>query len=443
LQNHYSNIISSINYLALLLQQRLDIFFGRSEAAFTYHDPELINDGSEFYKRLSQSDLSTEEKIIFLIAFVPHIQPNFFDNIIQQYLPQGGDFGEIGGVKGSNQRNMLPTGETVQFILAGSDIENRLQIQQYISGKSVLIKESILELEKVKDGEPFMSGRIILSDDYIVQLLTDKEPDIKFSTDFPAKKITTQMNWDDAVLNAATLSQVNEIGIWLNHNKTLLLDDTLKRKIKPGFKVLFYGPPGTGKTLTASLLGKQHNKDVYRIDLSQIVSKYIGETEKNLEKVFAKAENRNWILFFDEADALFGKRTNVQNAHDRYANQEVSYLLQRVEDYPGLLILASNFKNNIDAAFVRRFNAMIYFPLPSAAERYLIWQKTFPSKFQAEPSLDIKMLAEKYELTGAAILSVVHYAALKAAANGDSDIKGKYVLEGIRKEFRKEDKSVN
>lgn len=443
MQTHYSNIIYTINYLAVLLQQRLDIFFGRSEAAFTYHKPELINDESAFYNLLSRTDISTEEKIIFLIAFVPHIQPNFFDNIIQQYLPQGGDFAEIGGVKGSNQRSMLPTGETAQFILAGSYIENRLQVQQYLSGESRLLKDNILQLEKVKEGEPFMSGRIILSEDYLVELLTNKKPEIKFSSDFPAKKITTKMTWEDAVLNSATLTQINEIDVWVEHNKTMMEDDILKRKVKPGFKALFYGPSGTGKTLTATLLGKQHNKDVYRIDLSQIVSKYIGETEKNLEKVFIKAEQKNWILFFDEADALFGKRTNVQNAHDRYANQEVSYLLQRVEDYPGLLILASNFKNNIDTAFVRRFNAMIYFPPPNAAERYLIWQKTLPASFQLESLPDLKMLAEKYELTGASISNAVHYAALYAAANKDSYIRNKYILEGIKKEFRKEDKYVN
>ncbi|WP_315817961.1 ATP-binding protein [Paraflavitalea speifideaquila] len=121
-------------------------------------------------------------------------------------------------------------------------------------------------------------------------------------------------------------------------------------------------------------------KDVYRIDLSQVVSKYIGETEKNLEKVFNKAEHRDWILFFDEADALFSKRSNVQNAHDKYANQEVSYLLQRVEDFPGLIILASNFKNNIDAGFIRRFNSMIHFPMPGPAERLDIWKKSLPQK---------------------------------------------------------------
>ena len=220
-----------------------------------------------------------------------------------------------------------------------------------------------------------MSGRIILNEDYLLPLLTNKETEIKFGSDFPAKKISTKMNWDDAVLNDATLNQINDIMIWMQYNEKLLEDEVMKRKIKPGYRVLFYGPSGTGKTLTATLLGNHLKKDVYRIDLSQVVSKYIGETEKNLEKVFSKAEHKNWILFFDEADALFGKRTNVQNSHDRYANQEVSYLLQRIEDYPGLLILASNFKNNIDSAFMRRFHTTVYFPMPDNKERLSALEK--------------------------------------------------------------------
>src|SRR4030095_7939978 len=143
-------------------------------------------------------------------------------------------------------------------------------------------------------------------------------------------------------------------------------------------RILFIGAPGTGKKIAASLIGQQLSKEVYKIDLSMVVSKYIGETEKNLELLFARAEDKGWILFFDEADALFGKRTNVRDAHDKYANQEVSYLLQRIEDYNGLIILATNMKNNIDDAFMRRFNSILKFPFPDANERYLIWKKSFP-----------------------------------------------------------------
>ncbi len=208
---------------------------------------------------------------------------------------------------------------------------------------------------------------------------------------------------------------------WLEHGRTLESDPVLAKKIKKGYRVLFYGPPGTGKTLTASLLGSQFNKDVYRIDLSQVVSKYIGETEKNMEKVFSQAENKDWILFFDEADALFGKRSNVSSAHDKYANQEVSYLLQRVEDYAGLIILASNFKNNIDQAFIRRFNGIVHFPMPDAEERLSIWQKNLPASIPVNSEVQLKSYAHKYELSGSAISNVMQYAALCALSNGKSD----------------------
>lgn len=297
-------------------------------------------------------------------------------------------------------------------------------------------------MEKVKEGEPLMSGKLILNEEFLIPYLTNKEFELRFGSEFPAKKISTKMNWDDAVLNEATLNQINDITIWMQYNGKLLEDEVMQRKIKPGYRVLFYGPSGTGKTLTATLLGNQLHKDVYRIDLSQVVSKYIGETEKNLEKVFSKAEHKNWILFFDEADALFGKRTNVQNSHDRYANQEVSYLLQRIEDYPGLLILASNFKNNIDSAFMRRFHTTVYFPVPDNKERLLLWQKSMPALMKTEPGLNMADIANKYEITGAAILNVMHYAILKTMAANDTHIRYRDILEGIRRELRKAEKTM-
>jgi AAA+ superfamily predicted ATPase len=384
---------------------------------------------------------SIPEKTVIILAFIPNWDPSFYDDIIKQSLPNGGDFPEFGGVRGTNHRGLLPTGETAQFILAGHDIDKRLEVQ-YLLTEGKLAKENILLLEPVKEGEPIMSGRIILSQEWLDKLLFGIEHSPSYSNDFPAKKITTQMNWEDAVLNDVTANQINDIIIWMEHNQKLMQDEVMKRKIKPGYRVLFYGPSGTGKTLTATLLGNQLNKDVYRIDLSQVVSKYIGETEKNLEKVFTKAENKNWILFFDEADALFGKRTNVQNSHDRYANQEVSYLLQRIEDYPGLLILASNFKNNIDSAFVRRFHTTVYFPIPDTKERYMLWEKSMPSIIKTEPLLNLNELANKYEITGAAILNVMHYAMLKAIAINDEYIRQRDILEGIRRELRKAEKTM-
>jgi len=173
------------------------------------------------------------------------------------------------------------------------------------------------------------------------------------------------------------------------------------------------------------------------------VSKYIGETEKNLENLFAKAETKNWILFFDEADALFGKRTGVRDAHDKYANQEVSYLLQRVEDFDGLVILATNMKNNIDDAFIRRFNSIIRFPLPDENDRAVIWRKSFPHNIAFNNNVDVPEAVKKFELTGGNIINVVQYSCLKSLEEQSNEIFLNHVLNGIKREMHKEGKPFN
>jgi SpoVK/Ycf46/Vps4 family AAA+-type ATPase len=211
---------------------------------------------------------------------------------------------------------------------------------------------------------------------------------------------------------------------------------------EPGFTSLFYGPPGTGKTFSACLLGKHCGCAVYKIDLSMIVSKYIGETEKNLAKIFDLAEHRQWMLFFDEADALFGKRTKVDDSHDRYANQEISFLLQRLEEFSGVVILASNLKANIDEAFLRRFQSVIYFPIPKATERLRIWNHAFSTKAVLDDTVDLSRVAEKYELSGGTIMNVVRYSSLKALSRSETRIRLEDLEDGIRKELLKEGRMV-
>lgn len=439
------NIIQSLSFLRELVDNRLSAFMSKDDSQRSFRIPDLniepaMRPLSHF---LLQNPHNLEEFTILMLALVPHLQPNFLDVIVQKYLPEGGDFAEIGGVKGENHRGMLPTGETALFILAGNNISERIRISQYFSSEHPFQKKDILRLGSVKEGEPQMSGKIVLSQEYVDLLTVGKVSAPAFSQDFPAKKITTEMSWDDLVLRQQTYSQISDIKMWLEYHQLLEKDPIIQRKLKPGYRVLFYGSSGTGKTLTASLLGKHFRKDVYLVDLSQVVSKYIGETEKNLEKVFFKAENKDWILFFDEADALFGKRSNVSSAHDKYANQEVSYLLQRVEDYQGLIILASNFKNNIDQAFVRRFNSIIHFPYPDAKERLAIWEKNAPESIPFENKLNLKSFADKYELTGSGITNIMQYASLRAVSkNGKSMIDHEDIMLGIRREFLKEDKIV-
>lgn len=385
----------------------------------------------------------TEIDILLLgLALAPHLKPDFLSSVIAEYLPNGGELPEFGGMKTKNHRGILPTGETAQFLIAGNDLDSRISFYDYLHNQSLLYHKRIIKIESVPNGEPKLSGLLILEDEYIEKFITGKILKPQLSSIFPAQLIETQLDWDDLVLNSVTLNQIKEIETWLKFNDILLHEWNMKAKIKPGFRVMFYGAPGTGKTLTASLLGKYTQRDVYRIDLSMVISKYIGETEKNLSSLFDKATDKDWILFFDEADAVFGKRTNVRDAHDKYANQEVSYLLQRIENHPGLVILASNFKTNIDTAFTRRFQSIIEFEVPSSSERLKLWQNNLPKGIKIAEDVNLNELSKKYDITGANIVNIIQYACLKTLEGKNKSINLNHLLQGIKKEYAKEGKMM-
>ena len=248
--------------------------------------------------------------------------------------------------------------------------------------------------------------------------------------------ITTDVTEEDFSLEGNLRPQ--SLDEYIGQQKT---KDTLKIYIEAAKQrhdsldhVLFYGPPGTGKTLAATLLGKKNEMDVYRIDLSMIVSKYIGETEKNLAKVFDLAENRNWILFFDEADALFGKRTSTNTSNDRHANQEVAYLLQRIEDFPGMVILATNLRSNIDEAFSRRFQSVVYFPMPTEEQRAELWRNMLPGKWLGKDAEELITMAAETELSGGAITNVVRRCALRMIQSKKKLLDKVMLKEALQKE---------
>jgi len=397
-------------------------------------------------KFIMDNNLSDKEAALLLIGIIPHIQPDLFDRAIDRKVEGTGDFPGIGGVRGKNCRFFLPTGETALFLIAGDDFDKRLEVQQLFGAEHLFWEKKIIWLEDMQNGEPSMHGRLIMSPDYIDLLTYGIHKSPQFSISFPAKKIAPSKppnapGFDRLVIPDELNEQINELKSWLKYNEQLMNKFGMRDKLKQGYRTLFYGPPGTGKTFTAQILGNDLNKEVFKIDLSMIVSKYIGETEKNLELLFARAEDKGWILFFDEADALFGKRTNVRDAHDKYANQEVSYLLQRIEDYDGLVILATNMKNNIDDAFIRRFNSILKFPFPDASQRAMIWKKAFPQNaifkekadsgdkkdnigtIENENTIDIPEKVKKYEMSGGSIINVVHYAGIKAVEKLNNKIK--------------------
>jgi hypothetical protein len=261
-----------------------------------------------------------------------------------------------------------------------------------------------------------------------------------------AVAVSPHYTWDDLVLPADRQQQLRSVAARIANRAIVQREWGFgEKQIRGrGVAVLFAGPPGTGKTMAAEILAGALSLDLFQIDLSTVVSKYIGETEKQLGTIFAEAEQGQCILFFDECDAIFGKRTEVKDAHDRYANTEINYLLQRMEQYDGIVILATNFQKNIDEAFLRRLQDSIDFPFPDEAAREQIWRRQFPSLAPVDPQLDYAALAGQFKLAGGNIRNAATYAAYRAAEQGGRNavIGMPHVLEGVRREFQKQGKLV-
>jgi SpoVK/Ycf46/Vps4 family AAA+-type ATPase len=258
-----------------------------------------------------------------------------------------------------------------------------------------------------------------------------------------ARKIMPKYSWDDIVLPADRLEQLREICNHVKYRDRVYGEWGFDQKLSlgKGLSVLFAGPSGTGKTMAAEIIAGALGLELYKIDLSTVVSKYIGETEKNLSRIFVEAETSNAILFFDEADALFGKRSEVKDSHDRYANIEIGYLLQRMEEYEGVVILATNFRKNMDEAFVRRLQFTVEFPFPNASDRRRIWEGIWPDDTPRDPALDIDFMARRFEITGGNIRNIALAAAFLAADDGNV-VTMNHLLHGTKREFQKMGKVV-
>ena len=432
-----------LNWLEDVIRYRFNSYFDKPSKYNSIHEieaPNLNLDNSKYASFINGNSLNQASRLALIIALTPHIRPQVLDSFFVKNSDFDRGFTEFGGVKGESHGGFIPTGETFIYLYAGLDIELRLAAQNVFDGSHEFHKHKVLSLGKTRDYEPHLSGSLNVNPDYIDKFTIGEVKKPTFSSSFPATLVETDITWDDLILDQKSRDSVSHMLSWIEHNQVILNDWNMKSKIKPGYRALFHGPPGTGKTLTASLMGKSTGKDVYKIDISMISSKWIGETEKNLANIFDTAETKDWILFFDEADSIFGKRTSSGGNNEKQSNQEISYLLQRTEEYPGIVILASNLLGNIDDAFIRRFQSMIYFKMPSWPERLKLWINAFNGEVTLESKVDLKEIAKKYELAGGAIVNVLKYCAIKAVQRNSKVVLNNDLLSGIKYELLKEGK---
>jgi SpoVK/Ycf46/Vps4 family AAA+-type ATPase len=258
-----------------------------------------------------------------------------------------------------------------------------------------------------------------------------------------AQKVEPHYGWKDIVLPLDQIRQLREIISYVRY-RPLVYDDwgfDRKLSLSKGVNILFVGGPGTGKTMAADIIAGELELDLYKIDLSMVVSKYIGETEKNLSKIFKEAATSNSILFFDEADAIFGKRSEVRDSHDRYANIEIAYLLQKMEEYVGIVVLATNMRQSLDDAFVRRMHVTLEFPFPEEEYRRRIWEVTFPREAPRSEAVDLDFMARQFKVAGGNIRNIILSAAFLAAGDGQV-ISMEHLIRATKREFQKMGKLV-
>ena len=440
-------IESELSWLSTVIATRIALYFehnqgieGLPESIELAQPAEL--DGAEgiYPETIRQYGFGTAERLLLILALAPHVRPQVLDVLCTRNTHIDRVYCEFGGVTLEGHHGFWPSFETASFLLGGQDIEQRFTLKKMLVADdrpSALQQSQVLDLSVLDQQASLFNAPLRLSDEFLSLVTLGRHHRPQFNHNFPAKLLTTPLGWEDLVLPVEVMHQVEEIRTWIEHHHTLLNDWQLAGKIQPGFRSLFYGPPGTGKTLTASLLGKVTGLPVYRVDLAMVVSKYIGETEKNLAKVFDQAEKNDWILFFDEADALFGKRSETNSSNDRHANQEVAFLLQRIENFPGVVLLATNLKSNIDSAFARRFQSMVKFAMPGAKEREQLWRQAFANSERVAADICFKSIAREYELAGGAIINVLRHSSLMAMRKGSEQVALQDLQQGIRRELLK------
>jgi AAA+ superfamily predicted ATPase len=440
--DHLTALQYELDWLGEVLSQRIATYFAPADADVTrpcvteLPQPPALQRESAWTALVQRHGLILEERLLIALALAPHLKPQLLEPLLFKNSV-GRRFPELGGHVSEDE--VEPTGETLAFLLGGSHLTSWARAATIAHAEHRLFREDVLRLGSPRGGLTHaMKAPVRLAPGLLDRLVLAVASTAQVELDFPAQPLQTGLQWQDLILHRGTLQQLSEVLTFVRHGERLMRDWAMADRLRPGHRALFFGPPGTGKTLSAALLGKITGRDVFRIDLSLVVSKYIGETEKNLARVFDRAEARQWILFFDEADALFGRRTEANDVAARYANQETAYLLQRIETFRGIAILASNLRENMDDAFMRRFESVVYFPMPSADERLQLWKRGLPPKAELSADVDLAELARNHELSGGGIMNVIRHVALTVIADGERAITRDDLRDGVRRELAKE-----
>lgn len=432
IQNSNHNKNSSLNLISDLefLQSRLTAIKADGVQAF---NPQIPEGEGEYEKFVREKKLNHAERLLVLLALIPHIDAEVYEVLID--ARNSFHFFEVPG-----QRQLLPSGRTFIKLYAGSSIILKLEAQRYLNTDHILFKQGVLQLGAVAQGAVPESGPLNIGPAYKDMFLFNHQGSPRFSDEFPAQLLETTLEWNDLIVSEFVAQGLEEIcnGAELKVNPQS--EPVLARHERPGYRALFHGPSGTGKTEAVALIGRRLGRKVYRVNLSSVMSKYVGQTIKNLESLFNTSEHRGWILFFDEGDALFGKRTTGEHSEESSAqhnNRDVAFLLQRIERFTGIIFVATNLSKNIDDAFSRRFEVAINFGALPAQLYEKVWLNNLPKQFTLDPNIDFKYLHSNYPFTPGSIINVIKRLWKRMSLRGETHVKQAELIVLMKDELNK------
>lgn len=409
---NHNSLNEEMKWLQSLIEKRCKELFLEEDIElngdYEIPEPPKSDDQSPYSITINTHQLTVLDRIILALGIASAHYPSILKTFVQIEESSNAFAIEAGGEYDKISRSFKPTFQTALFLLAGKDLSLWSQYGAQLINGSVLLKNDLIYN---RSSTEFIHGKIELDTAYLNYFLSGQKPQLDHGSYFPGRLYKSDLTMEDIILEDTVRDQIKPIGHYIKALENGFFK-TDEHSFKPGFIALFYGAPGTGKTMLAGILANAYGIDMYHVDLSQVVSKYIGETEKNLEVLFNRLQGKNCMLFFDEADALFGKRSDVKDAHDRYANQEVSYLLQRIEKFDGLTILASNFENNMDDAFKRRIAVSVNVIRPTETTRKALWEHYLPKNIAFESNDLLQHLTKEYTYTGANIRNIMKNVAM-------------------------------
>ncbi len=407
-----------------------------------------VNPEHPYASFLQRHQTDSGERLFIALGLARALQPALFNDFIRLYshLDLQKEFGGL--LKADAGEDFIPTIQTFLFLWAGCDFKAKQEAILRFHPKHWLFIQGILKASfsskslgdnSYQEEGDWIKYQIQIPHPYLRYFLGGEAPRLDEEPNFPASLSETSLSFEDVVLPESTRQELQDLIKYLRNRDRLFAIKGVSDRVRPSYVAIFSGMPGTGKTITAKTIGKSLGLPVYIVNLARVVSKYIGETEKNLEKIFDRFDKQNCILFFDEADALFGKRTEVKEAKDRYANQEVAYLLQKVENFQGLVILATNVydvQNTFDQAFQRRIRRTIQFPFPNEAERRILWEKALPQAFTYKTGL-LPQLAKNYQVNGASINNIISDVLIEAVDRQTTSISLEMLEPCLRVDYQR------